>query len=209
MIIEGSVIVLCVTTSHSWPIHSCALCFYTNTCELTSPAEGTCRPQGLSGWWRWRCEIGSGQVSLCTPAAGLISCSLALFTRAPELNVNQEHRKGRHSGAEAPTMKARLNLPFERTKGNGEEGDSKRERVGWVGASWESETFTVMVIGRSVLERQAAVLSKSSGRRPVALQRAAQQCLSQHINNSSVLACVCILKRVRTVKVRVRVSCLI
>lgn len=57
-----------------------------------------------------------------------------------------------------------------------------------------SETFTVMVIGQSVLERQAAVLSKSRGRRPVALQRAAQQCLSQHINNSSVLECVCIHK---------------
>lgn len=56
-----------------------------------------------------------------------------------------------------------------------------------------------MVIGRSVLERQAAVLSKSQGRRPVALQRAAQQCLSQHINNSYVLECVCIHKCVHTV----------
>lgn len=62
-----------------------------------------------------------------------------------------------------------------------------------------SETFTVMVIGQSILERQAAVLSKSRGRRPVALQRAAQQCLSQHINNSSVSECVCIHKCVRTV----------
>lgn len=47
-----------------------------------------------------------------------------------------------------------------------------------------------MVMGWSDLERQAAVLSKSRGRRPVALQRAAQQCLSQHINNSYMLECV-------------------
>lgn len=83
-------------------------------------------------------------------------------------------------------------LPFESAMRNKEEGESKTEieRGGCLG----SETFTVMVIGWSVLERQAAVLSKSQGRRPVALQRAAQQCLSQHINNSSALECVCIHK---------------
>ncbi len=90
----------------------------------------------------------------------------------------------------------RLTLPFEseieRGWGGGG-GESKRERE-----SLGSETFAVMVIGRSVLERQAAVLSKSQGRRPVALQRAAQQCLSQHINNSCVLECVCIHKCVHS-----------
>lgn len=35
--------------------------------------------------------------------------------------------------------------------------------------------------------KNAALLSKSQGRRPVEVQRAAQQCLPQHINNSYVL----------------------
>lgn len=43
-----------------------------------------------------------------------------------------------------------------------------------------------MAIARTNLERQTALLSKSRGCHPVALQRAAPQCLPQHINNSCV-----------------------
>ena len=71
--------------------------------------------------------MGSGQVSLCTPMAILISCSLALFSLASELNVNQEQWKDRHSGVEGPTTKAGPTLPFESATRNEEEGESKRE----------------------------------------------------------------------------------
>lgn len=63
-----------------------------------------------------------------------------------------------------------------------------------------------MVLGRRNLERQAAVLSKSQSRLPVVPQRAAQQCLSQHINNSYMLVCVCIHKCVHTITKRCKSS---
>ncbi len=147
--------------------------------------------------------MGSGQVSLCTPAAGLVSCSLALFAPALELNVNQEHWKERHSGVESPTTKT---PPFESIMRNEEEGESRREG----GGEFREWDLHCHVDGMErALERQAASLSKRLGRRPVALQRAAQQCLSQHINNSSTLECVCIHKCVHTVTVCVCLTCLI
>lgn len=107
----------------------CSLCFYTKSRELTSQAEGACRPKGPlaangGGGTRW----GVVGLARAPPAARPISWSLALFTPASELNVNQErwrdlaqwYGRSHHEGRSTP--------PFESATRNREKREKAIER---------------------------------------------------------------------------------
>lgn len=88
LLIVRNVFDICVTTSQRWPIQHWLCAFI--PAHLT--AECTCKLRGPLHLIET--EVQDREWPVCSPVARHILCSLALFTLALELNVNQELRTG-------------------------------------------------------------------------------------------------------------------
>lgn len=176
MIIWRTIIVLRVSTSQAWVTHSWPLCALTPG-AVGSPLglRAACRPpRGPQQLMEAReREWSSLAVHPCghshSVLFGPLYSSLGVKCQSGALEGPAQRERGSHPGGRSTPL-------FKSATENRERKDGL-----------DSKTFTALVAGRSDLERQAAVLSKSQGHCPVELQRAAQQCLSQHINNFCVI----------------------
>lgn len=204
------VIDICVTTSQAWPIQ--LLCFVLLHRHPSAHFSGWVHLQTPGGLWHlMEAEVLDRKWSLCTPVARPISCSLVpFFTLSLELNVNQEHWADWRSGSgrwfDPAIWKENLTAG---QKGRRHQKRTREEEF-WDGAEGGLRPSLSRWLDRAFLKGRRPCFpndgSRRRRRRPVALQRAAPQCLSQHINNSTVLESVYVNKCAHRVMLSVGAS---